>query len=224
MSGQSARPCKHRARGVAPGRAVGRSALAPPGPILYKPRPWNPNPFVPESPASRPADPLAVLCEVFGYDAFRGEQAAIVHHVIGGGDGLVLMPTGGGKSLCYQIPALVRPGVGVVISPLIALDGRPGGGADPVGRPGRGAEFLAPVLRAAGGRAPDAATANSISSTSRRSGCWPMASSIGCSAATWRCSRSTRHIASASGATTSAPTIASSRCWRSGSRGCRGSH
>lgn len=63
----------------------------------------------------------SVLESVFGYDAFRGQQADIIGHVIGGGDALVLMPTGGGKSLCYQIPALVRPGVAVVVSPLIAL-------------------------------------------------------------------------------------------------------
>ena len=64
---------------------------------------------------------LEVLNRVFGYPAFRGEQAAIVEHVAGGGDALVLMPTGAGKSLCYQIPSLLRPGTGVVISPLIAL-------------------------------------------------------------------------------------------------------
>ncbi|WP_084508576.1 DNA helicase RecQ [Nocardia pseudovaccinii] len=62
-----------------------------------------------------------VLRRVFGYDSFRGDQREIVEHVVGGGDALVLMPTGGGKSLCYQVPALVRPGVGVVVSPLIAL-------------------------------------------------------------------------------------------------------
>lgn len=62
-----------------------------------------------------------VLRRVFGYDSFRGNQAEIVDHVVAGGDALVLMPTGGGKSLCYQVPALVRPGVGVVVSPLIAL-------------------------------------------------------------------------------------------------------
>jgi ATP-dependent DNA helicase RecQ len=68
-----------------------------------------------------PEAPLDILRRVFGYADFRGEQAAIIDHVVAGGDALVLMPTGGGKSLCYQIPALVRPGTGVVISPLIAL-------------------------------------------------------------------------------------------------------
>ncbi len=66
-------------------------------------------------------DALAVLKEVFGYPAFRGPQADIISHVLGGGDCLVLMPTGGGKSLCYQIPALLRRGAGIVVSPLIAL-------------------------------------------------------------------------------------------------------
>lgn len=67
------------------------------------------------------SDPHEILRRVFGYDAFRGEQQAIVEQVVGGGDALVLMPTGGGKSLCYQVPALARPGTGVVVSPLIAL-------------------------------------------------------------------------------------------------------
>ncbi|MGH8325383.1 MAG: DNA helicase RecQ [Steroidobacteraceae bacterium] len=62
-----------------------------------------------------------ILREVFGYPQFRGEQREIIGHLIAGGDALVLMPTGGGKSLCYQIPALARTGMGVVVSPLIAL-------------------------------------------------------------------------------------------------------
>jgi ATP-dependent DNA helicase RecQ len=65
--------------------------------------------------------PQQTLQDVFGYSAFRGAQQAIVEHVVAGGDALVLMPTGGGKSLCYQIPALLRPGVAIVVSPLIAL-------------------------------------------------------------------------------------------------------
>ena len=72
-------------------------------------------------PAVAPPDARTLLKDVFGYPAFRGPQAEIVEHVTAGGDCLVLMPTGGGKSLCYQIPALLRAGTGVVVSPLIAL-------------------------------------------------------------------------------------------------------
>jgi ATP-dependent DNA helicase RecQ len=67
------------------------------------------------------SEALRVLHSVFGYAEFRGAQAEIVEHLCRGGDALVLMPTGGGKSLCFQIPALLRPGCGIVVSPLIAL-------------------------------------------------------------------------------------------------------
>ncbi|MGP2436501.1 DNA helicase RecQ [Streptomyces sp. JW3] len=67
------------------------------------------------------SEALAALRRVFGYEAFRGEQEAVIEHVVAGGDAVVLMPTGGGKSLCYQVPSLVRPGTGIVVSPLIAL-------------------------------------------------------------------------------------------------------
>jgi len=65
--------------------------------------------------------PQDILKTVFGFESYRGQQAEIIDHVIGGGDALVLMPTGGGKSLCYQVPALARPGCAVLVSPLIAL-------------------------------------------------------------------------------------------------------
>ncbi|MHA6730808.1 DNA helicase RecQ [Devosia sp. A369] len=72
-------------------------------------------------PQALPRDPLAVLRDVFGHKSFRGQQADVVDHLVGGGDAVVLFPTGAGKSMCYQIPAICRPGVGIVISPLIAL-------------------------------------------------------------------------------------------------------
>ena len=87
-------------------------------------RPRLRHPHRPPSRRRRPARYATsgeALHTVFGYDAFRGDQAAAIDHVVGGGDAVVLMPTGGGKSLIYQIPALVRPGTGLVVSPLIAL-------------------------------------------------------------------------------------------------------
>nr|WP_309066692.1 DNA helicase RecQ [Microbacterium sp.] len=108
----------------------------PPDDGYEPPLDWGPGPVTPAGaptasarPASAPptAAPsryptaLDALRTVFGYDEFRGDQAAIVEQVIGGGDAVVLMPTGGGKSVTYQVPALVRPGTGLVISPLIAL-------------------------------------------------------------------------------------------------------
>ena len=80
------------------------------------------SPQLPPVPSrSRMSDSLDILRRVFGYPSFRGPQEEIIDHLTGGGDALVLMPTGGGKSLCYQIPSILRPGVGVVVSPLIAL-------------------------------------------------------------------------------------------------------
>ena len=100
--------------------------------------------------------PLGILKAVFGYAAFRGPQQAIVDHVTGGGDALVLMPTGGGKSLCYQIPAIARQRAGygftLVISPLIALM------HDQVGalhEAGVSAAFLNSTLSSAASRATD---------------------------------------------------------------------
>ncbi len=79
-----------------------------------------PDNHLPSAGASNPTA-LDILRTVYGYHAFQGRQAEVIRHVASGGDALVLMPTGGGKSLCYQIPAMLRPGTGIVISPLIAL-------------------------------------------------------------------------------------------------------
>ncbi len=76
---------------------------------------------LPAAESMPPRDPAAVLRDVFGYTAFRGRQREVVDTLVSGRDAVVLFPTGAGKSLCYQIPALVRPGLGIVISPLIAL-------------------------------------------------------------------------------------------------------
>ncbi len=101
-----------------------------PRPCCFVPTPTRlrvqPHPTPLSEPLSKPRSathPSArdILAAVFGYPCFRGDQEAIVHHVAQGGDALVLMPTGGGKSLCFQVPALLRKGVGIVVSPLIAL-------------------------------------------------------------------------------------------------------
>ncbi|RPK93299.1 MULTISPECIES: DNA helicase RecQ [Streptomyces] len=76
---------------------------------------------VTDTDAGSESEARRTLHRVFGYESFRGEQGAVIEHVVAGGDAVVLMPTGGGKSLCYQIPSLVRRGTGVVVSPLIAL-------------------------------------------------------------------------------------------------------
>src|SRR3546814_16355171 len=83
-------------------------------------RPTPTDPLFPSTPLLR-SPPRQAPQRVFGHAAVRGEQAAIVDHVTSGNDALVLMPTGGGKSLCYQIPAILREGCGIVVSPLIAL-------------------------------------------------------------------------------------------------------
>jgi ATP-dependent DNA helicase RecQ len=84
------------------------------GPGVHGEKPWEPRLLAGSSPER-------LLREVFGFEQFRGLQRAVIEQVASGGDAVVLMPTGGGKSLCYQIPALMRPGLGVVVSPLIAL-------------------------------------------------------------------------------------------------------
>lgn len=99
---------------VVEGRRTGDMAMGATGGIREMPG-------VTETAQTGGSEALATLHRVFGYEAFRGEQEAVIEHVVAGGDAVVLMPTGGGKSLCYQIPSLVRPGTGVVVSPLIAL-------------------------------------------------------------------------------------------------------
>ncbi len=153
-----------------------------------------------------------ILRTVFGYDRFRPPQDEVVAHLIAGGDALVLMPTGGGKSLCYQIPALVRAGTGIVVSPLIALM------QDQVSalrQNGVRAAFLNSSLTRREARRVEAQLARAASwscSTSRRSGCCRTARSTCSSTRTpaSRSSRSTRPTASPSGDTTSGRSTCSS--------------
>lgn len=109
------RPIKRRTR------EIDRSFEAPeaiPARVLEPPK----GIALPTTSARRVGErPVEVLSRVFGYDAFRPGQEDIIGHVAGGGDAFVIMPTGGGKSLCYQVPSLLRPGVGIVLSPLVAL-------------------------------------------------------------------------------------------------------
>ena len=164
-----------------------------------------------------------VLHRVFGYENFRGRQEEVISHVIGGGDALVLMPTGGGKSLCYQIPALVRPGTGIVISPLIALMQDQ---VQALRQLGIRADFLNSTQDSgypARGRA--------AVQGGRTRPALPRARAAAVAGDAWtcclhrgsRCSRSTRRTACPSGATTSGPTTSSSRCCTSAGRTCRGS-
>lgn len=165
---------------------------------------------------------LRILKDVFGYDAFRGNQARIIERVAEGGDALVLMPTGGGKSLCFQVPALLREGLTVVVSPLIALMEDQVATLDELGVPAvalnstlnpeqqrdiaerlqRGEIKL--LYLAPGGWSSRA--------------CWP--SFNDCRSA---CSPSTKRTACRNGAMTSVPNTCSSASLPSCSRRCRGS-
>ncbi len=114
---------------------------------------------------------LEVLRRVFGYESFRGEQQAIVDHVIQGGDALVLMPTGGGKSLCYQVPALVREGTGVVAIAADRADAGSGRCADRTGRARRLSEFHRRIGASRATSNAPSWTASSICSTWRPNAC-----------------------------------------------------
>ena len=157
-----------------------------------------------------------LLRQTFGYSAFRDGQGEVVVHVASGGDALVLMPTGGGKSLCYQIPSLVRPGTGIVISPLIALM------QDQVAalrQLGIRATFLNSTLSADAARDTERAllTGAPRSSVCRaRTADHPALSGSPSTAQTSRCSPSTKRTASRNGATISGPNTCSFRCSMSG--------
>ena len=167
------------------------------------------------------ATALAVLRETFGYPEFRGQQAEIIEHVPAGGDALVLMPTGGGKSLCYQIPALVRPGLGIVVSPLIALMQDQVDALRQVGvaQLSLNSSLDAPKRRDVE-RALRARRSRSFLRRARAAADPALPRYAGAHRGS-RCSPSTRRIASRNGATISGRNISSSRCCTSASPTCR---
>ena len=165
----------------------------------------------------------AVLERVFGYKSFRSHQQAIVETLIDGGDALVLMPTGGGKSLCYQVPALVRPGTGVVVSPLIALMQDQVDALKQAGVSAQLPQLDAEPRRAGRGRA-RAARRRARPALRRARAARAGAHAVAAVAAPRsRCSRSTRRTACRSGATTSGPSTASCASSPSASPTCRAS-
>jgi ATP-dependent DNA helicase RecQ len=182
------------------------------------------------SPANSAAStaPRQVLQDVFGYASFRGHQQAVVGHVCAGGDALVLMPTGGGKSLCYQVPALVRQraghGVTVVVSPLIALMHDQVGALEELGVH---AAFLNSTLEGdearrierelLSGRLTLLYAAPERILTPRFLAMLDSLHERGC----WGCLPSTRRIASASGDTTSARNTWACRCCTNATPACR---
>ena len=152
-------------------------------------------------------DALAVLHAVFGLSGFRGAQEQIVRHVTEGGNCLVLMPTGGGKSLCYQLPSLLRKGCGIVVSPLIALMRDQVAGLTRSRRQGRGAQFHADV-RGGYRRRATPARRRPRSAVCRAGAAVDAALPVACSPEPRsRCLRSTKRIACRNGAMTSVRNI-----------------
>ena len=187
-------------------------------------QPDHPMPAVsPEQADDLPARARALLNSVFGLPGFRGAQEEIVRHVAAGGNCLVLMPTGGGKSLCYQLPSLLREGCGIVVSPLIALM------RDQVAgllEAGVRAAVLNSTLSYRGSQRGRAAAARRRTRPALcRAGAAADAALPGAArrAPRSRCSRSTRRIACRNGATISARNISACRRSPSAFPTCRGS-